>query len=138
MNISIYNRRASAIKPLTTSVMPKLSKFKTKTDLSEITEKLDISRIMATVKAIETFTFLGCISFGILTIIANEFPNVVWKNFSGWIRTKTSEIPSNEITRVAIRNIYILNKLKVTKYATFKTISKFQSEDLYEYDEYCA
>jgi hypothetical protein len=121
-----------------TSVMPKLSKFKTKTDLSGITEKLDISKIMATVKAIETFTFIGCISFGILSIVANEFPNIVWKHFSGWLKTKTSEIPSIEVTRIAIQKIYILNKLKLTKYATFKIINDFQDEESYEYDDYCA
>lgn len=121
-----------------TSVMPKLSKYKTATDLSGITDELDIIRIMATVKAIETFSFLGCIALGIIIIISEKFSETVWKNFSGWLRTRTSEIPSIEVTIISIRKIYTLNKKKLSGYQTFDIISKFQNDELYEYDEYCA
>ena len=57
-----------------TTAMPKLSRFKTSDDLSDITEKKDKEKIISTMRAIEVFTFLSCMAMGILTTISLQFP----------------------------------------------------------------
>ena len=66
-----------------TKALPKLSRLKTKTDLSAIKKLNDKERILATTRAIEVFACLSCIAMGILTIVSLTFPTLVWQKFSG-------------------------------------------------------
>lgn len=113
-----------------TTAMPKLSRFKTNNDLSKVTEEKEREKIILTMRAIEVFSFISCITMGILTIISLNFPNLVWGRFTGWLRTRSSEVPSIETVRSVLQQDMWRNIHKVSNYATLSNIRKYQkSED---------
>lgn len=112
-----------------TTAMPKLSKFETKTDLSSVTEKKEREKIISTMRAIEVFTFLSCMAMGILTIISLQIPTLVWNKFSGWLRTRSSEIPSVETVRSVVQQELWMNTYNLSKYTTLSSIQKYQRLD---------
>ena len=107
-----------------TKVMPKLSKCKTKTDMSSITKKEDIVKISAAFRATQIFAFISLVSLGILMLISEKLPKIVWQNYTGWLRTYSKTIPSIETTRDAVRNFYNRNHLKVASYQTLSLVLK--------------
>ena len=109
-----------------TKCMPKLSKSQTKTDLSVVTKKEDISKISSTFRATQIFAFLSCIALGILMLLSETLPKLVWQNYSGWLRTYSKTTPSIETTRDAVRNLYNRNYRKVAIYKTLSLIQKHQ------------
>ena len=113
-----------------TTAMPKLSRLKTSNDLSGVTEKKDKEKIISTMRAIEVFTFLSCMAMGILTTISLQFPTLVWKKFSGWLRTRSSEIPSVETVRSVLQQELWRNTCNLSKYETLSSIRKYQKTDL--------
>jgi hypothetical protein len=106
--------------------MPKLSRFKTKTDLSKIKDLKVQEKILSTTRAIEVFTFLSCIAMGIITIVSLEFPTLIWQSFSGWLRTRSSAIPSAETVRSVLQQELFWNFHKLRRYATLSKISDYQ------------
>ena len=114
-----------------TKALPKLSRFKTKTDLSAIKKPNKKEKILATIRAIEVFTFLSCIAMGILTIVSLKFPTLVWQKFSGWLRTRSSALPSIETVRSVIQQEVSWNFHKLSHHAT---LSKIQDYQLLEFD----
>ncbi|SHH13318.1 transposase [Desulfosporosinus lacus] len=109
-----------------TKALPKLSRFKTKTDLSAIKKLNDKERILATTRAIEVFTFLSCIAMGILTIISLTYPTLVWQKFSGWLRTRSSQLPSVETVRSVVQQELSWNFRNLSYYATLSKIQAYQ------------
>ena len=109
-----------------TKGMPKLSKSKTKMDLSVVTKTEDISKISSTFRATQVFAFLSCIALGILMLLSETLPKLVWQNYSGWLRTYSKATPSIETTRDAVRNSYNRNYRKVAIYKTLSLIQKHQ------------
>jgi len=110
-----------------TTAMPKLSRFKTHNDLSQVTEKRDKEKIVLTMRAIEIFSFISCIAMGILTMISLQLPDLVWGRFSGWLRTRSSETPSIETVRSVLQQELWRNNHKVSSYATLSSIHKYQN-----------
>jgi hypothetical protein len=90
-----------------TSVWPHIGK-RNESDLSTRnpgSEKL----IAQTTNASEGFVNFGCIATGILQIIAINFHQTIWEKYSGWLRTVTSTIPSEETVRLVIQEEYFHN-----------------------------
>lgn len=83
--------------------MPRVSK-KGKVDLNNVGEAQQ-RRIAKTVDAIEAFVNFGCIALGILQILAMNYPQTIWSKYTGWLRTKRSEIPSIETVRLVIQKV---------------------------------
>ncbi|WP_144020277.1 MULTISPECIES: hypothetical protein [unclassified Dehalobacter] len=109
-----------------TKALPKLSRLKTKTDLSTVKKLAEKERILATTRAIEVFTFLSCMAMGILTIISLTFPTLVWLRFSGWLRTRSSALPSVETVRSVIQQELSWNFRNLSHYATLSKIQDYQ------------
>lgn len=112
-----------------TAAMPKLSRFKTSNDLSKVSEKKDREKIVSTMRAVEVFSFMSCIAMGMLTIISLQLPNLVWGRFTGWLRTRSSEIPSIETVRSVLQHELWRNNHKVSSYATLSNIHKYQNKE---------
>jgi hypothetical protein len=96
-----------------TSAWPRLdrkSKINPEPAISKNSERL----IGQTTDAIEGFVNFGCIATGILQIIAMNFNQTIWKRYMGWMRTITSEIPSEEVVRSVVQEEYFHN------FSTFK------------------
>ncbi|OLN29386.1 transposase [Desulfosporosinus metallidurans] len=109
-----------------TKALPKLSRLKTKTDLSVVKKLTDKERILATTRAIEVYTFLSCMAMGILTIVSLTFPTLVWQKFSGWLRTRSSALPSVETVRSVIQQELSWNFRNLSYYATLSKIQDYQ------------
>ena len=109
-----------------TKAIPKLSRLKTNTDLSVIKKLTDKERILATTRAIEVFTFLSCIAMGILTIVSLTHPTLVWQKFSGWLRTRSSVLPSVDTVRSVIQQELSWNFRNLSQYATLSKIQDYQ------------
>jgi hypothetical protein len=90
---------------------------------------------VATVKAIEVFTFIGCVAMGILQLIAIHYPTTVWNRYSGWLRTRTPGVTSVEIVRATLQEEVLWNYRELSKFGTLQLIIQHQRESLYLYEE---
>lgn len=59
-------------------------------------------------------------------MISLNFPELVWGKFSGWLRTRSSEVPSIETVRSVLQQEVWRNKRKVSSYATLSNIHRYQ------------
>lgn len=91
-----------------TSAWPRLNR-KGKSDLSAIEDPRSIRLIGQTAEAIDRFVAIGCIATGILQILALSKAGSVWENYMGWLRTVTSEIPSEEVVQSVVREEFFHN-----------------------------
>ena len=92
-----------------TSVWPRIGKG-TQSDLSSIEgNSRSEDLIEQAANAIEGFVNFGFIATGILQILVLNFDRSIWKKYSGWMRTYTSAIPSEEMVRSVIQEEYFHN-----------------------------
>lgn len=117
-----------------TSAMPKLQR-KLKTSLTEVKEKALQVKIAKTATAIEAFVNFGCIALGIVQILAAKYSNSIWAEYTGWLRTKTNEIPSEEVTINVIWTSFYHNFLSFSRSAISKIIRSRQRDRLRLYGE---
>jgi hypothetical protein len=132
---SLKNTIGSFFYHFWTAALPKFSRKTTETDLSRITDPKDKEKIMATAKAIEIFTFIGCIAMGILQLIALHYPAAVWNRFTGWLRTRTPGVTSVETVRASLQEEVLWNFRKLSKFNTLQLIFSRQRQSLFLYDE---
>jgi hypothetical protein len=115
-----------------TSAWPCIGK-RTISDLSAVDGPRAKSLIEQTTNAIEAFANFGCIAIGILQIISLNFHQTVWRKYSGWLRTVTSTVPSEEIVKSVIQQEYYHNFRFFSHTAIYRIImskSKYQPADL--------
>jgi hypothetical protein len=132
---SLKNTIGSFFYHFWTAAMPRFSRKTTETDLSRIIEPKDKDKIVTTAKAIEIFTFIGCIAMGILQLIALHYPAAVWNRFTGWLRTKTPGVTSVETVRASLQEEVLWNFRKLSKFSTLQLILARQRQSLFLYDE---
>jgi hypothetical protein len=114
--------------------MPKLSRKITETDLSKVTDPKDKQRIVAAVKAINVFIFIGCVAMGILQMITLHYPFNGWCCFTGWLRTKRFGVTSVETVRSALQEEVLWDYGKHRKFSTLQLIHQLQRDSLFEID----
>ena len=112
-----------------TKSMPKISKYQTQTDYSIIKDRKDQEKILKTIRAIEVYTFINCITLGILMIIAINHTEEVWVKYSGWLRTRSSYIPSPDTVKNVLQKELIWNYHKVSNYAILRKMKKYKYQD---------
>ena len=81
--------------------MPKLSR-KIKTDLSTLDETA-INKVRVVVEAIERFVNIAGIALGLLQYQALTHADEIWNSYTGWLRTRSSEIPSEAVVQSSIQ-----------------------------------
>jgi hypothetical protein len=91
-----------------TSAWPRIGKA-TASDLSAVNDPRMKRLIQQSTDAIEAFANFGCIATGVLQIIALNFHKTIWRKYSGWLRTVTSTVPSEEIVKSVIQQEYYHN-----------------------------
>ncbi|KKM12597.1 hypothetical protein SY88_02810 [Clostridiales bacterium PH28_bin88] len=91
-----------------TVAWPKIGK-RTATDLATVTSDISQRLIALAINAIEGFVHLGCIATGILQILALNNDRMIWKKYRGWLRTYSSEVPSEETVRSVIQENFYHN-----------------------------
>src|SRR5262249_30066709 len=65
--------------------------------------------IGAATEAIERFVNLACVALGILQYWAVVFPERLWQQYTGGLRTHTSVIPSEEVAQAVVRQALFFN-----------------------------
>ncbi|MCP3680809.1 MAG: hypothetical protein GY782_11365 [Gammaproteobacteria bacterium] len=91
-----------------TKVWPKIANGK-ESDLSFCNDSRSKKLIRQTTNAIEGFVNFGCIATGILQILSLNCHQTIWKNYSGWLRTISSAIPSEETVRSVVQEEFFHN-----------------------------
>lgn len=117
-----------------THAMPKLSR-KTPTDLASITCSKDQELIVKATRAIEGFVNMGCISIGLLQMLSINFSKNIWSKYTGWLRTKTANIPTEETVSSVLQQEFYHNFCDYAETAIFKIITAKQRKQTYLYDE---
>lgn len=116
-----------------TSAIPKLSK-KVPVDLNGV-NKAQQRLITETINAIEGFVNFGCIALGILQILAINHPQTIWSKYTGWLRTRRSDIPSEETVRSVIQETFYHHFHDFSDTAIYQIITAKQRQHLYLYDK---
>jgi hypothetical protein len=91
-----------------TSAWPDIGK-ENQTDLSSCDISRDKKLITDTMNAIEGFVNFGCIATGILQILSLNFYESIWDRYTGWLRTISSPIPSEETVKFVIQEEFFYN-----------------------------
>ncbi len=84
-----------------TKSLPKLNRKKD-TDLSKLNSDA-LNKVRDTTEAIERFVNLAGIAMGMLQYIAFTESFTIWRNYQGWLRTYSSDIPSEEVVQNVIQ-----------------------------------
>ncbi|MBE0525250.1 MAG: hypothetical protein IBX40_13110 [Methanosarcinales archaeon] len=105
-----------------TKAFPELKRGK-KPDLS-ILSKPDLEKVERTVKAIEGFINLAGIAMGLLQYLALTQPRAIWNSYQGWLRTRSSDIPSEGIVQSVLQAEFFSTAWKVPVCLTLRIIRK--------------
>jgi hypothetical protein len=91
-----------------TSVWPSIGK-RNEADLSSSKTHRSRRLIKQAANAIEGFINFGCIATGLLQIVSLKFYDTIWNKYLGWLRTVSSDIPSEEVVKAVIQEEYYHN-----------------------------
>lgn len=91
-----------------TTAWPRIGKANN-SDLATVNDERRKRLIAETTDAIEAFVNFGCIATGMLQILALSCHKTIWQRYSGWLRTFSSAIPSEEVVQTVIRQEYFQN-----------------------------
>lgn len=105
-----------------TKSLPKFNR-KVKLDLSTLTEK-ELEKVSLAFDAIEKFVNLAGISLGLLQYLALTQASAVWESYHGWLRTRSSEIPSEWVVQSVIQSEFFSVGSKVPAGRTLRIILK--------------
>ncbi len=102
-------------------LQPKLSRKKGWTaDFADITDAAR-QQIAATVTATERFVNIALIAVGILHYLSLTVPTRIWQGYSGWLRTYSSQFPSERVVKTVIATEFFDHR-KVRGSQTLQTI----------------
>jgi hypothetical protein len=91
-----------------TTAWPRIGKA-TNSDLSTVDDDRRKRLIAETTNAVEAFVNFGCIATGILQILALTCHKRIWQRYTGWLRTVSSAIPSEEVVQSVVQQKYFHN-----------------------------
>lgn len=103
-----------------TKSLEKLGRKK-KADLSQLNE-YEFKKVSEVVEAIERYVNLAGIALGLLMYFALNYPSKIWSSYNGWMRTYSSEIPSEAVVQHVIRMEFFSTVWKVPFYGTLKVL----------------
>jgi len=102
-----------------TKAMPKWSR---KASPETYSLPSDTKKLAATVLAIERHVNLAAISLGLLQYLALTRPAQIWRHYTGWLRTRSSEYPSEAVVQSVVRAEFFSSFGKVPFYRTLRLI----------------
>jgi hypothetical protein len=91
-----------------TTAWPRIGKANS-SDLSTVNDDRRQRLIAETTNAIEAFVNFGCIATGILQLLALSCNKTIWQRYTGWLRTVSSTIPSEEVVQSVVQQEYFQN-----------------------------
>ena len=111
-----------------TNSWPKL-KRKKKSDLPVLSES-GIEKTTQVVTAIERFVNIAGISLGLLQYLALTRAADIWGSYHGWLRTRSSETPSEAVVQSVIQTEYFFSGEKVPFCDTLRIINRKRRKHL--------
>lgn len=67
----------------------------------------DLEKVQCCFAAYERFVMLGGIALGLLQLISLKFKDSIWKEFQGFLRTKSRNLPSERTVKSVVGNLLI-------------------------------
>jgi hypothetical protein len=105
-----------------THSLPKLN-CKKQLDLSTLNE-MDLKKVSCVVEAIERFVNLAGIALGLLQYLALTQTSRIWDSYQGWLRTRTSETPSEAVVQSVLQTEFFSSAWKVPFCGTLRIIQR--------------
>nr|WP_320015519.1 hypothetical protein [uncultured Desulfobacter sp.] len=75
--------------------------------------------------AYERFVMIGSIALGLLQLIPLKYQNFVWREFQGFLRTKSRSLPSERTVKYVIANLLIVDLFSFAPGAIIREIQKY-------------
>lgn len=76
--------------------------------------------------AYERFVMIGSIALGLLQLISLKYQNSVWREFQGFLRTKSRSLPSERTVKFVIANLLIVDLFSSAPGAIIREIQKYR------------
>ena len=67
----------------------------------------DLKKVTCCFAAYERFVMLGAIALGLLQLISLKYEDSVWKEFQGFLRTKSRNLPSERTVKSVVGNLLV-------------------------------
>jgi DDE superfamily endonuclease len=93
--------------------LPRHSRKPTKNATLKPPPKEHLETVQKTWQACERFVMLGCITLGLLQLVALKFPHQVWEAFRLFLRTRSRALPSERTVKEVLAQELVRNSRKV-------------------------
>jgi len=112
--------------------LPRHSRTPKKNTALKTPQKEHLETVQKTWQACERFVMLGCITLGLLQLVALKFQHQVWEAFSLFLRTRNRALPSERTVKEVLTQEVGRNSRKAPSYATMPLIApgEFPEEPL--------
>ena len=111
-----------------TNSQPKLKRNK-KSDQPVLSES-GLEKAAQVVKAIERFVNIAGITLGLLQYLALTHAAEIWGSYHGWLRTRSSDTPSEAVVQSVIQTEYFFSGCKVPFCNTLRIITRKRRKHL--------
>ena len=98
--------------------LPRHSRKPKKNATLQAPPKEHLETVQKTWQACERFVMLGCITLGLLQLVALKFPHQVWDAFNMFLRTRSRALPSERIVKEVLAQELVRHFRKAASYAT--------------------
>ncbi len=98
--------------------LPRHSRTPPKNTTLKTPSKEHLETVQKTWQACERFVMLGCITLGLLQLVALKFQHQVWEAFSLFLRTRRRALPSERTVKEVLAQELVRNSRKAASYAT--------------------
>lgn len=96
---------------------------------------LQKEKLSLVIEAIERFVNLAAISLGILQLLAIKFGSEIWKMYKGWLRTYSTELPSEGVVQSVIQMEFFAS-IKTGKVPVSRTLNMIMKHTrLHHFDQ---
>ena len=102
--------------------LPKHSRKPKKNKTLKNPIKDNIETVKRCFAAYERFVMLGVVALGLLQLIALKFEQSVWRNFSGFLRSRSRTLPSERTVKFVVEDLLIKDLINLAPGAIMREI----------------
>ena len=90
-----------------TKWLPRHSRKPRKNKYLKIPEHENMNKVRRCFASYERFVMIGAIALGLLQLIGLKYETLVWKEFQGFLRTKSRSLPSERTVKSVVHNLLV-------------------------------
>ncbi|WP_041279235.1 hypothetical protein [Desulfobacula toluolica] len=94
-------------------------------DLKKPTSGEQMGKIRLCFAAYERFVMIGSIALGLLQLISIKYEKSVWKEFKGFLRTKSRKLPSERTVKFVIADLLVRDLFSIAPGAVIRVIQGY-------------